>query len=142
MSVGIIHGFLSNLTWYEMIRPWAATGISTFLPCPSHTTVDDNHIGSKWLKTFFTFRHYPIGCSFLDVQKQTRLPKSQQQKHVLAEPLSLGPSQQNKLKSRRRWFFCWMARSWIMVAMNREDRMICLSNCINRDSCGMISIRG
>ena len=138
MSVGIIHGFLSNLTWYEMIRPWAATGISTFLPCPSHTTVDST-TGRRCLKKF-TFRHYPIGCSFLDVQKQTRLPKSQQQKHVLAEPLSLCPSQQNKLKSRR--FFCRMARSWIMVAMNREDRMICLSNCINRDSCGMISIRG
>ena len=25
-----------------------------------------------------------------------------------------------------------------MMGMNREGRMICLSNCINRDSCGMM----
>ena len=37
-----------------------------------------------------------------------------------------------------RLFFCRPARWWIMVAMNRKDRMICLSNCINRDSCGMM----
>ena len=35
-------------------------------------------------------------------------------------------------------FFGRPARRWIMVAMNRDDGMICLSNCINRDSCGMM----